>query len=48
MTLDSLKEDYKKTFSEPRLSGKFLSEDYQKLYFGKIDASNSLDELVEV
>jgi hypothetical protein len=37
MTLETLKEDYKKTFTEPRLSGKYLPEDYQKEFFDKIE-----------
>lgn len=48
MTLESLKEDYKKTFTEPRLSGKFLSEKYQKEFFEKIDSTSNLDEFVSV
>jgi ADP-ribosyl-[dinitrogen reductase] hydrolase len=48
MTLDSLKEDYKKTFSEPRLSGKFLPEDYQKTFFESIDSAKTFDEFVQV
>ncbi len=47
MTLESLKEDYKKTFSEPRLSGKFLPENLQKEFFKKIDVSTTLDEFIE-
>lgn len=46
MTLETLKEDYKKTFSEPRLSGKYLPEDFQKILFDKIDAASTLDEFV--
>jgi len=48
MTLETLKEDYKKTFTEPRLSGKYLPEDYQKEFFDKIDAAVTLDEFVNV
>ena len=48
MTLESLKEDYKKTFTEPRLSGKFLSDNFQKELFQKIDSASNLDEFVSV
>lgn len=44
MFLDELKEAYKKTFTEPRLSGKLLPKDFQDEMFSKIDASTTLDE----
>lgn len=45
MFLDTLKEAYKKTFTEPRLSGKYLPEAFQEDFFAKIDAATTLDEL---
>ena len=48
MTLQSLKEDYKKTFSEPRLSGRFLPKDYSKELYEKIDNSKTLEEFIDV
>lgn len=46
MTLESLKEDYKRTFTDPRLSGKTIPEEYWRKMSAQIDAAATLEEFV--
>ena len=48
MFLDILKEKYKNTFIEPRLSGKYLPEDFLNNFIQKVDDSSTLDEFLQV
>ena len=45
-TLNLLKEQYKNTLIEPRLSGKFLREDLLKSMIDKIDAATTLEDFI--
>lgn len=47
MLLETLKNSYKNTLIEPRLSGKFLSEKTLKEMTAKIDLATNLDEFIK-
>lgn len=47
MTLQELKDSYKKTFTEPRLSGRYLPDELVSKFSEALDKSNTLDELID-
>lgn len=47
MILQELKDDYKKTFTEPRLSGRYLPEDIANKLSSNLDAANTVDEFLD-
>jgi hypothetical protein len=46
--IQTLKDAYKKTFTEPRLSGRYLPADLLKTFSENLDAATTLDEFIDV